>query len=40
MKKIGFDCRFATGEVALRRLDGVLRYLLEKVQVYVDERRG
>jgi peptidoglycan/xylan/chitin deacetylase (PgdA/CDA1 family) len=27
---VPFDCRFATGEVALRRLDEVLKYLLEK----------
>jgi len=27
---VPFDCRFATGEAALRRLDEVLRYLLEK----------
>jgi peptidoglycan/xylan/chitin deacetylase (PgdA/CDA1 family) len=30
MENIRFDCRFATGEVALQRLDEVLRYLLEK----------
>ena len=27
---VRFDCRFATGEVALRRLDKVLEYLLSK----------
>jgi len=27
---VPFDCRFATGEVALHRLDEVFRYLLEK----------
>jgi len=27
---VPFDCRFATGEVALRRLDEVLKYLLDK----------
>lgn len=27
---VPFDCRFATGEVALQRFDDVLRYLLEK----------
>ncbi|MDI6819561.1 MAG: polysaccharide deacetylase family protein [Candidatus Hodarchaeaceae archaeon] len=30
IKGVRFDCRFATGEVALHRLDSVLSYLLNK----------
>lgn len=30
MKNIRFDCRFATGETAARRLDSVFKYLLAK----------
>ena len=30
VNEVPFDCRFATGEVALRRLDEVFKYLLEK----------
>ena len=30
VNRVPFDCRFATGKVALQRLDEVLRYLLEK----------
>lgn len=30
IKGVRFDCRFATGEVALHRLDGVLSHLLDK----------
>jgi len=35
MKNIRFDCRFATGEVALQRLDKVLEYLLKKKRRFV-----
>jgi hypothetical protein len=32
---VKFDCRFATGEVALHRLDSVLNYLLTKKTKFI-----
>ena len=35
MKNIRFDCRFATGKTAMRRLDLILKYLLAKKAKFI-----